>query len=133
MRALSQEELTKLDNMVQDVELQNVRLLRVSIDCYQAGVRLKYCPFCPFKTFYDEEMEELAKTKGGEYSVLKCENPACKKQSCLLCDKENHLPRKCFEVVSDLVRKQAEEALTSARVRHCRSVMHAVTNQRRFQ
>eukprot|EP01127_Copromyxa_protea_P019945 TRINITY_DN6575_c0_g1_i2.p1 TRINITY_DN6575_c0_g1~~TRINITY_DN6575_c0_g1_i2.p1 ORF type:complete len:408 (+),score=52.94 TRINITY_DN6575_c0_g1_i2:683-1906(+) len=105
-RTLTPEELKKLDAIVQDVEIQ------------RAGVKLKYCPFCPYKEHLGYEPDPV-KDMGTKKSVFQCLNPACKKASCLLCNKEDHLPKECYKILEDSTRKNNEEALSNALIRYC--------------
>jgi len=73
------------------------------------------CPFCEF-------LAELAQ----EDKVFPCPNPACLKESCRLCQRESHIPKRCEEVEKeemeqekDKKRTTVEEAMSAARIREC--------------
>ncbi|KFY16531.1 hypothetical protein V492_01267 [Pseudogymnoascus sp. VKM F-4246] len=79
-----------------------------------AGIEnLASCPFCPYAAEYPPvEVERL----------FKCELESCAKVSCRLCWKESHVPKTCKEHAKDIgldVRREVEEAMTSAMVRLC--------------
>ncbi|XP_011169726.1 E3 ubiquitin-protein ligase RNF216 [Solenopsis invicta] len=77
-----------------------------------AGIEgLVSCPFCHF-----------ASIPPPEDKIFKCLNPECMKESCRLCKKLNHIPRKCeseIEKKSEAARLYLEEKMTEALVRKC--------------
>lgn len=79
-----------------------------------AGIEnLESCPFCPFAAEYPPVEE----TK-----LFYCQNEFCYTVSCRLCKKESHIPKSCEEFAKEnglSVRRQIEEAMTSAMIRLC--------------
>ncbi|KAJ8678921.1 hypothetical protein QAD02_014708 [Eretmocerus hayati] len=70
---------------------------------------LEKCRFCSYSM-------ELAP----EIEIFTCKNPECMKITCRLCQKPNHLPFKCKDVLDkDKARHQIEEAMSKALIRYC--------------
>ena len=77
-----------------------------------AGIaNLVSCPFCLYKAIMEDEYG----------TILACRNPACGRDSCLLCNEPCHVPFSCDEERprEESRRKLIEEQLTGALVREC--------------
>jgi E3 ubiquitin-protein ligase RNF216 len=72
------------------------------------------CPFCD----YAAECPPAEVDK-----EFRCDNAECAIVSCRLCLKETHIPKSCREVILDNgleARREIEEAMSSALIRHCK-------------
>ncbi|KAK4448025.1 ring finger protein [Podospora aff. communis PSN243] len=79
-----------------------------------AGIEnLAKCPFCLYAAEYPSVQEN---------KEFQCENPACGKRSCRLCDMETHIPKTCREARAEeghSGRHRIEEAMSEAMIRKC--------------
>ena len=82
-----------------------------AVDALGGLENLVSCPHCDWTA-------ELPATN----RVLKCGNPACKKETCRYCRKASHIPLRCDEVKEKKktdARTVIEERMTAARLRKC--------------
>jgi len=73
---------------------------------------LVQCPACNFATIMPDPLDK----------VVRCRNPECGKESCRLCQENNHIPLTCDEVEKDsdvADRVKLENAMTDAMLRTC--------------
>lgn len=79
-----------------------------------AGIEnLANCPFCPWAAEYPSISEN---------KVFVCQNQACARESCRLCNLDAHLPQTCEENAKNNglnIRRQIEEAMSMALIRKC--------------
>lgn len=72
---------------------------------------LHTCPFCPYAIIIDLNAQVI------NDSLFHCLRDKCKKISCRICRKENHLPDLCDDIIDSA--HLVAEAMTSALMRNC--------------
>jgi len=73
---------------------------------------LVQCPACNFATIMPDPLDK----------IVRCRNPECGKETCRLCQEDNHIPLTCDEVEKDsdvADRVRLENAMTEAMLRTC--------------
>jgi len=93
---------SKIVRRVQEIELQ------------QANISdLVTCPHCPFAVICPDP----------EGTVLKCENPDCRRETCMICRQPNHMPVSCNDLHQEnpktSMRIFIENCIAEAVVRKC--------------
>jgi len=92
---------TKIIRRLQEVEVQQANIANIV-----------HCPSCPYACVMDNLEDKL----------LICQNPKCRKESCRICKKPNHIPLRCSEVESQshtAMRTFLENYIAEAVVRKC--------------
>ncbi|KAF2842265.1 hypothetical protein M501DRAFT_402071 [Patellaria atrata CBS 101060] len=94
---------------------EKLEKLQQENDIRLAGLEgLEECPFCDFKAICPPA--EIDRE-------FRCQDSCCQKISCRLCQAESHVPQTCEEFARGHkkfdVRRQIEEAMSTALIRHC--------------
>lgn len=94
------------------------RLEKASIEAalLRGAITVEKCPFCDFVMEMDLPPEDN--------KVFVCQSEQCGKESCRLCNEENHIPKRCSEMEKKAQtghRVTVEESMSAALIRECLS------------
>jgi len=105
--------LTVLQSKLSSLVFSRLLQKRQHEEIQAAGLDdLVQCPACNFAAIMPDPTDK----------VVRCGNPECGKESCRLCQEDNHIPLTCDEVEKDsdvADRVRLENAMTEAMLRSC--------------